>query len=79
MGPESTKNSTDKSQASKELLLIFILTFLFFTGYNMILPILPIYIVSIGASKLELGFIMATIPATSIIARIPFGILMDKV
>ncbi|MBS7651319.1 MAG: MFS transporter [Candidatus Bathyarchaeia archaeon] len=79
MGYESTKNSTDKSQASKELLLIFILTFLFFTGYNMILPILPIYIVSIGASKLELGFIMATIPATSIIARIPFGILMDKV
>jgi len=76
---EYPKHSKDKSQASKELLLIFFLTFLFFTGYNMVVPILPIYIVSTGASKLELGFIMATIPATSIIARIPFGVLMDKV
>ncbi|MGQ9543303.1 MAG: MFS transporter [Candidatus Bathyarchaeia archaeon] len=70
---------SSREGSSKELLLIFFLTFIFFTGYNMLVPIFPIYIVSIGASRLELGLIMATIPATSIIARVPFGILMDRV
>jgi len=55
------------------------LTFVFFTGYNMLAPILPIYITSLGASKVELGLIMATLPATSILARLPFGVLSSRI
>ncbi|WP_455368953.1 MFS transporter [[Eubacterium] cellulosolvens] len=59
--------------------MIFILTSLFFTGLTMLTPILPLYITSLGASKLELGFIMATLPATSIFARFPFSVLSIKI
>ncbi len=45
----------------------------------MLTPILPLYITSLGASKLELGFIMATLPATSIFARFPFSVLSIKI
>lgn len=68
----------ERSTATRELSLILFLTFLFFTGYNMLTPILPLYITSLGASRLELGLIMATLPATSIIARLPFGALSNK-
>jgi len=64
---------------ARELPLILFLTFIFFTGYNMLAPILPIYITSLGASKVELGLIMATLPATSILARFPFGVLSSRI
>lgn len=64
--------------AARELLLVLFLTFIFFAGYNVLIPILPLYVTSLGSSKLELGFIMATLPATSIIARLPFGVLSSK-
>lgn len=65
--------------AARELSLALFLTFVFFAGYNVLIPILPLYVTSLGASKLELGFIMATLPAISIIARLPFGILSSRV
>ena len=45
----------------------------------MLIPIFPIYITALGASKLELGFMMATLPATSIFARFPFSVLSIKI
>jgi MFS family permease len=71
--------SLEEGKISKELYLILFLTFAFFTGYYMLIPILPLYITSLGASKLELGLIIATLPATSIIARLPFNALSNRV
>jgi MFS family permease len=75
----SEKGVSEKSVATIELSLIFLLTSLFFTGFTMLTPILPLYITDLGASKLELGFIMATLPATSIFARFPFSVLSIKI
>ena len=55
------------------------MTFVFFTGYNMLIPVLPLYITSLGASKLELGAIIAVLPATSIIARLPFSAISNRI
>jgi hypothetical protein len=45
----------------------------------MLTPILPLYITALGASKLELGFMMAILPATSIFTRFPFSVLSIKI
>ncbi len=75
----TSKGISDKTSKTIDLPLIFILTALFFTGLMMLIPILPIYITALGASKLELGFMMATLPATSIFARFPFSVLSIKI
>ncbi len=75
----SDKETSEKSVTTAELTLIFLLTSLFFTGFTMLTPILPLYITVLGASKLELGFMMAIIPATSIFTRFPFSVLSIKI
>ncbi len=54
------------------------LTFIYFTGYMMLQPILPLYIIDIGASKFELGILMSMMPLLTILTRIPFGYISDK-
>jgi predicted MFS family arabinose efflux permease len=61
-----------------ELYSIIALTFAYFIGFNMLIPILPLYIVEIGASKFELGIIMAILPAFTILTRLPFGFISDR-
>jgi MFS family permease len=75
----SSEVSLEERVAGRELSLILALTFIFFTGYNVLIPILPLYITSLGASRLELGLIMATLPATSIVSRLPFSVLSSRV
>ena len=43
------------------------------------MPILPLHIVNIGASNLELGLVMAIPSLLSLVLRIPFGIIADIV
>ena len=75
----SEERASEKSVATIELSLIFLLTSLFFTGFTMLTSILPLYIKDLAASKLEVAFIMATLPATSIFAQFPFSVLSIKI
>ncbi|MEM3003718.1 MAG: MFS transporter [Candidatus Bathyarchaeia archaeon] len=74
----SSATFVEETVSGRELSLILFLTFIFFTGYNVLIPILPLYITSLGASRLELGLIMAVLPATSILARLPFSVLSSR-
>ena len=64
---------------SKDFQLLIGTTITLFLAIDTISPILPLYITQKGASILELGFIMAILSFTGMIAKIPLGILSDKV
>jgi len=54
------------------------ITLMFSIAMMMINPILPLYIVELGATKLELGLIMSISSLSGIVLRIPFGIASDR-
>ncbi len=60
------------------LYVAIILTFIFFVGYHILYPILPLYIVDTGASKFELGLLMSIFRGIAIIAIVPFGLLANR-
>ncbi len=68
-----------KKSSSKDFQLLIGATITLFLAIETINPILPLYITQKGASILELGFIMAILSFTGMIAKIPLGILSDKV
>ena len=65
-------------QSKLELYRLMGVTFMFSIAMMMINPILPLYILEVGASKLELGLIMAISSLSGIVLRIPFGMASDK-
>jgi len=67
-----------RDKALKGLLFISSISFLFFIGRTLVQPILPLFIISVGASKMELGMILSAAFFTSVVTRIPFGILSDR-
>ncbi len=67
------------ANVNKELHLAIGFTFAYFTGLTMFQPILPLYIIDIGASKFELGILMAMFPGITILTRLPFGFIADRI
>jgi len=67
------------ANVNKELYLATGFTFAYFTGLMMFQPILPLYIIDIGASKFELGILMAMFPGITILTRLPFGFIADQI
>ena len=55
------------------------LTFAFFMGFHILYPILPLFIVDIGASKFELGIIMSILRGIVILTILPFGIVASRI
>lgn len=68
----------EKDKTLKGLLFITSISFFFFLGRTLVQPLLPLFIVSVGASKIELGLILSVAFLISLITRIPFGILSDR-
>ncbi|MCZ2845660.1 MAG: MFS transporter [Candidatus Bathyarchaeota archaeon] len=66
------------NKSSMGLYVAIILTFIFFIGYHILYPILPLYIVDTGASKFELGLLMSIFRGIAIIAIVPFGLLANR-
>jgi len=62
-----------------ELYRLMAITFTFSIAFMMINPILPLYIVELGASELELGLIMAISSFSGVVLRIPFGMISDRI
>ncbi|WP_019178245.1 MFS transporter [Methanomassiliicoccus luminyensis] len=46
--------------------------------YGLIVPVVPSYAYSLGASDLEVGIIFATYPAAQMVSMMPIGILSDR-
>lgn len=67
----------EQKQISLNFLVLISISF--FLGNLIINPTFPLYVSGMGASKFELGLLMAISSAIVIIGRIPFGIISDKI
>ncbi|MGQ9721303.1 MAG: MFS transporter [Candidatus Jordarchaeum sp.] len=47
-------------------------------GYGIIIPFLPQYAISLGASDLDLGIIFASYALVQLVTTIPFGLMSDR-
>ncbi|UCH37690.1 MAG: hypothetical protein JSV76_00470, partial [Candidatus Bathyarchaeota archaeon] len=63
----------------KKLRTIMVVDFTDHLSSAIIEPIFPLYVISLGASKFELGQIMAIPSILSILLQIPLGRLADKI
>ena len=63
----------------KAFLLTWISRFFFFLAHHLSRPILPLYLVSFGASSTIIGAVMAVFTITATVMRIPVGLLIDRV
>lgn len=65
-------------RTEREFLLISGMSVAYFIGRQILTPILPLFYVEVGASKVELGIIMAVPSLVAIASRIPLSTLMDR-
>ncbi len=63
----------------KDFLFTWIHRFSFFLAHHLTRPILPLYLVSFGASSTVIGAVMAVFTITATIMRIPVGLLIDRI
>ena len=63
----------------KDFFLTWINRFSFFLAHHLTRPILPLYLVSFGASSTVIGAVMAVFTITATATRIPVGLLIDRI
>src|SRR3990170_3227870 len=63
----------------KDFFFTWINRFSFFLAHHPPRPILPLYLVSFGASSTVIGAVMAVFTITATITRIPVGLLIDRI
>lgn len=73
---ESEPNEPDKWV--KDFLLTWIVRFNFFFSHHLTRPLLPLYLVSFGASSTVVGAVIAVFTITSTIMRVPVGMYIDR-
>ncbi|MBS7637277.1 MFS transporter [Candidatus Bathyarchaeota archaeon] len=64
--------------AERRLYLLLIMSFSFFMGNTIIGPIITLYFTLLGASRFEVGLLMAISSVAVVMGRIPFGILSER-
>jgi MFS family permease len=62
----------------KDFLLTWISRFSIFLSHHVTRPILPLYLVTFGASSTIIGAVMAVFTITATVTRIPVGMLNDR-
>jgi len=63
----------------RTLVLIFIITFLMSLGMNSINPIWPLYIMLLGATVIEVSYVLSLSGMVGTILRCPSGIISDRI
>lgn len=63
----------------RDFFFTWINRFSFFLAHHLTRPILPLYLVSFGASSTVIGAVMAVFTITATAMRIPVGLLIDRI
>ena len=63
----------------KDFLLTWVNRFSFFLAHHLSRPVLPLYLVTFGASSTVIGAVMAVSTVTATLMRIPIGLLIDRI
>ncbi|MEM3593479.1 MAG: MFS transporter [Candidatus Jordarchaeaceae archaeon] len=66
------------SSSTEILLIVCISAFIDTLGYGLIVPFLPQYVISLGASELDLGLIFSSYALVQLVATVPFGLMSDR-
>ncbi|MFH0849284.1 MAG: MFS transporter [archaeon] len=67
------------SNTSVQLLILVSLALSYWLANYVIQPTLPLYILELGGTKLELGIILSISSITVILTRIPIGLVSDRI
>ena len=73
------QEQTQSESWIKDFLLTWVNRFSFFLAHHLTRPILPLYLVSFGASSTVIGAVMAVFTITATATRIPVGLLIDRI
>jgi MFS family permease len=63
----------------KDFVVTWINRFSFFLAHHLTRPVLPLYLVTFGASSTVIGAIIAVFTVTATLMRIPVGLLIDRI
>lgn len=69
---------TKWSPSTELLLIVCVSAFMDSLGYGIIIPFLPQYALSSGASDFDLGIIFASYALVQLVTTIPFGLMSDR-
>jgi MFS family permease len=78
---ESIVVETEKAREDawvKDFLLTWVNRFSFFLAHHLTRPLLPLYLLSFGASSTVIGGVIAVFTITSTLMRLPVGLLIDR-
>ena len=63
----------------KDFLLIWLSRFGVFLAHHVTRPLIPLYLITFGASSTVIGAFMAVFTVTAIVMRVPAGMLIDRI
>jgi MFS family permease len=63
----------------KDFLLTWISRFSVFLAHHISRPLIPLYLITFGASSTVIGAVMAVFTITATVMRVPIGLLIDRV
>lgn len=79
MGPDFLRLSLARPKPPIEILIIVCLSaFIDSLGYGIVVPFLPQYAMSLGASDLDLGIIFSSYALVQLVTAVPFGLMSDR-
>lgn len=70
-------NKSNKQLWTKDFIIIVIINFFLFLGYNLAIPVLPIYVHKLGGSDSISGLVIGAVPFAAMIVRPTIGYLLD--
>jgi MFS family permease len=63
----------------KDFLLTWISRFSIFLAHHVTRPLIPLYLITFGASSTVIGAVMAVFTITATVMRVPIGLLIDRI
>jgi len=63
----------------KDFLLTWISRFSVFLAHHVTRPLIPLYLITFGASSTVIGAVMAVFTLTATVMRVPIGMFIDRI
>lgn len=76
---EATQLASTAHPWLKDFILTWLARFGIFLAHHVTRPLLPLYLITFGASSTVIGAVMAVFTITATVMRIPIGLLIDRV
>jgi DHA1 family tetracycline resistance protein-like MFS transporter len=77
--PSTTSGGQNKRVNNKKLITLFLIVFIDLLGFGIILPLLPFYAESFGASPTQIGLLVASYAAAQLVGAPVLGRISDRI